>query len=285
VRQWIVGAAYDGRWMGLGSVSLGLQRTGYRKTVTRPGEPAARTDDQAWLPTATAALELSPKLALYGSYTRGLEESGIAPDSAANRTEVLPAILTSQIDAGLRWRVGANLNLVAGLFEVTKPYFAADARNVFTELGDVRHRGLEFSVAGTATPGLTLVAGAVLMRPRVTGEPVREGRIGRRALGQTGRTLTLATQYAVPGMDGLVLSFNATHRGDRVADTLNLVEVPSRTILDAGLRYTFNLGRTPALLRFTVFNLTNAYDWQIVGSGAYQVNTPRNAALFLTMDF
>lgn len=285
VSQWIAGLAYDGRWSGIGTIGLGLQRTGYRKTVARPDAAPSRTVDHAWLPTATLALDLAPKLALYGSYTRGLEESGIAPDSAANRTEVLPAILTSQADAGLRWKATERLNVVAGLFEVSKPYFAADAQNVFTELGTVRHRGVELSVAGNVADRLTLVAGAVLMRPRVTGEPVREGRIGRRALGQTGRILTLATQYALPGVEGLQLTLNVTHRGARAADTLNRVEAPARTLIDAGVRYTFKLAGTPALLRFTLVNLTNAYDWQIVGSGGYQVNQPRNATLFLTMDF
>lgn len=285
VSQWIAGLAYDGRWTGIGTIGLGLQRTGYRKTVTRPGAAPSRTVDHAWLPTATLALDVAPRLALYGSYTRGLEESGIAPDSAANRTEVLPAILTSQADAGLRWKATDRLNMVAGLFEVRKPYFAADARNVFTDLGTVRHRGVELSVAGNVADRLTLVAGAVLMRPRVMGEPVREGRIGRRALGQTGRILTLATQYALPGVEGLQLTMNVTHRGARAADTLNRVKVPARTLVDAGVRYTFKLAGTPALLRFTLVNLTNAYDWQIVGSGGYQVNQPRNATLFLTMDF
>lgn len=285
VSQWIAGLAYDGRWEGRGSISLGLQRTGYRKAVLRPGAAESRTTDHAWLPTATLALDLAPGLVAYASHTRGLEESGIAPDSAANRTEVLPAILTRQSDAGLRWKATEKLSLIAGLFDVSKPYFATDAQNLFTELGEVRHRGVELSAAGTVADGLTIVAGAVLMRPRVTGAPVREGRIGRRALGQTGRTLTLSGQYAVPGAEGLALTLAATHRGARVADTLNRVEVPARTIVDAGLRYTFKLARTPALLRFTIVNLTNAYDWQIVGSGGYQVNAPRNATLFLTMDF
>ena len=64
----------------------------------------------------------------------------------------------------------------------------------------------------------------------------------------------------------------------------NLVEVPAKTILDAGARYRMTLGRTPALVRLQVTNLTNAFDWQIVGSGGYQVNAPRSLTLFLTMD-
>lgn len=284
VTQMTGGVAYDGRWRDIGSLSLGLQRTDYRKTVDQPGEARATTNDPAWLYNASLAIEASGALAFYGSYTRGLEESGIAPDSAANRTQALPAILTRQIDAGVRWTIPGGMRLVAGVFEVTKPYFAADERNVFTELGEVRHRGLELSIAGSPLPRLTTVAGAVLMRPRVSGQPVEDGRVGNRPIGQTGRLLTFNAQYALAAIEGLSLTFNATHRGARVADSANLVEVPSRTILDAGMRHRLTLGTIPALLRLQVTNLTNAFDWQIVGSGSYQVNAPRSMTLFLTMD-
>jgi iron complex outermembrane recepter protein len=285
VRQMIAGLAYDGRWPGVGSIGLGLQRTWYRKRVDRPGSPLARTDDEAWLPNITLAAELSRRLALYGSYARGLEESGLAPDSAANRTEALPAILTSQVDAGLRWKITGSLSLVAGLFDVRKPYFAADEANVFRELGEVRHRGAELSLAGPIADGLTIVAGAVLMQPEVTGDGVTLGRVGPRPLGQPARLLTLATQYAVPGIDGLALTLNATHRSRRPGDTRNLVDLPARTQIDAGFRWRLNLGDAPALLRVQVVNLTNIYDWQLVGSGSYQVNAPRQVTLFLTVDY
>lgn len=228
---------------------------------------------------------ISKTLAIYGSYTKGLEETGLAPDSAANRTEALPAILTSQVDAGLRWKAPGRFSLVAGLFEVRKPYFAADEANVFRELGNVRHRGIELWAAGPVTDGLTLVAGAVLMQPRVTGEAVTLGRVGARPLGQPSQLLTLAAQYALRGVEGVQLTLNATHRGTRAADTRNLVELPARTILDAGVRWRFDLGDNPALLRVQLLNLTNAYDWALVGSGSYQVNATRQLTMFLTVDF
>ncbi|HEX8415275.1 MAG TPA: TonB-dependent receptor [Sphingomicrobium sp.] len=284
VRQHTIGLGYDGRWRGIGSLSLGVKRTDYRKRVERPGAAIAVTHDPAWLYNGTLAIEASTRLAFYGSYTRGIEESGIAPDSAVNRTQALPAILTTQADAGLRWTLPGGMRLVAGLFDVQKPYFAADERNVFAELGVVRHRGAELSMAGSPVDNLTVVAGAVLMRPRVTGEPVEAGRVGRRPVGQTVRLLTFNAQYAVPALQGLTLTFNASHHGDRVADTINLVQVPPQTIIGVGFRHRFELGKTPALLRFQVTNVTNAFDWQVTGSNSYQVNAPRTATLFLTMD-
>ena len=284
VTQWIAGLAYDGRWPGVGSLGVGLQRTWYRKQVDRPATPLARTDDEVWLPTFSLSAELSPRLALYGSYTRGLEESGLAPDSAANRTEALPAILTTQVDAGLRWKIAEEVSLVAGLFDLRKPYFAADEANLFRELGSVQHRGVELSLAGSVASGLTLVAGAVLMDPRVTGEGVELGRVGPRPLGQPAQTLTFSSQYELPGVPGLALTLNATHRSSRPADTRNLVDLPARTIWDAGFRWQSTIGEVPTLLRVQMVNLTNAYDWQLVGSGSYQVNGPRQLTMFLTMD-
>lgn len=284
VEQWTGGVAYDVRWRGRASLLLGLQRTDYRKTVRRPGAAEARVHDPAWLYNAAASWTATPRLALYGSLARGLEESGVAPDSAANRTQALPAIITDQWDAGVRRILPHNLRLVAGAFQVKKPYFAPDELNVFREMGSVRHRGVETSLTGSPVEGLTLVAGAVLMQPRVTGDPVAQGRIGREPVGQTERVLTLSGTWALP-VEGLSLTFAANHHGRRVADQLNRAYVPAATIYDAGFRYRFDIGETPALLRLQVTNVTNAFDWKVVSSGTFEVNAPRTAALFLTLDF
>ena len=118
----------------------------------------------------TAAAEITSRLIAYAGYVTGLEESGTAPDNAANRNEALPAIKTSQRDAGVRYAITDAVKLVAGVFDIRKPYFNLDESNRFTLLGDVINQGIEASVAGAVTPRLSIVAGAVLLRPRVTGD-------------------------------------------------------------------------------------------------------------------
>lgn len=284
VRQWSAGVGYEARWRGRGSVNVGVQRTDYRKTVARPGAPETEVHDPAWLYNAAATVNLSERLAAYASITRGLEESGVAPDSAANRTQALPAIITDQWDVGVRWALSNNLRLVAGLFDVSKPYFAADETNVFRELGLVRHRGVELSLAGSPTPDLSLVGGAVLMSPRVEGAPVEQGRIGSRPVGQTEQLLTLSGTYQLP-VEGLSFTFAANHHAARTADQLNRFEVPAATIVDLGLRYRFELVEQPALLRLQVSNVGDTFDWRVVSSGTFEVNAPRTFTLFLTVDF
>jgi iron complex outermembrane recepter protein len=285
VRQVTGGLAYEGRWRGVGELSIGVQRTDYRKNVTLPERPEAETRSDPWLYSIAGAVYLTDALALYGGYTRGLEESGVAPSSAVNRDEPLPAILTSQRDAGIRWAIRPNLRLVAGVFDVRKPYFQLDADNVFTLLGEVRNRGVELSLSGELTKGLSLVAGAVLLRPRVTGEGVELGRVGRLPVGQPARNLRLNADWQVPHLEGLSLDLGITHLSRRAATRDNLVFLPARTLIDVGGRYRFSLGPNRASLRLAITNLFDEHGFDLRGaSGAYDIINGRVAALSLGVD-
>lgn len=285
VRQWTGGLAYEGRWRGRGEISLGLQKTDYRKTVDQPALPRAVSETSPWLYSLAGAAYLSESLAVYAGYTRGLEESGVAPDNAANRNAALPAIRTRQRDAGVRWTVRPGLRVVAGVFEVEKPYFNLDERQVFTLLGDVEHRGVEASLSGQLTPRLDIVAGGVFMRPRVTGEGVTLGRVGPRPVGQPARTLQLNLDWRPPGAEGLSLDAGVTHLSQRPATRDNRVYLPARTLVDLGARYRFKADGRDASLRLRVTNLFNVHGWDLRGAGAYDLFPGRVAAIALAVDF
>lgn len=285
VRQRTAGLAYEGRWTRVGELSVGLQKTDYAKLVDQPGSSRARTSDAPWLYYATLALHLTDRAVIYGGYTRGLEETGVAPDNAVNRGEALPAARTSQRDAGIRYALTPDLKLLAGLFDVRKPYYNLDADNVFGQLGQVRHSGAELSVAGSIGERLNVVAGAVLLRARVSGEAVELGRVGPRPVGTTATTLRSTVEYRPSFLDGLSLDLAVAYDGDRVASRDNRLEVPAHTLLDLGGRYRFRIGRAPAQLRLRLENLTNEFAWRVSGSGAFQVNHARRLTGSLAVDF
>ena len=286
VRQTTLGVAYEGRWKGVGELSLGLQRADYSKTIDLPGDlPSTRAKDRPWLFNASAAAYLTNDIALYAGYTRGLEESGLAPNSAANRNEALPAIRTRQADAGIRWTISPRMKLVAGLFDVRKPYFNTDEANVYTILGDVRHRGVELSLSGNPVDNLSIVAGAVLMEPRVTGEAVELGRVGRKPLGQSATILRGNADYRMPFLPGVSLDLAVSWYGERPASRDNLVSVDPYALIDLGARYRFKLGKSPATFRVQMQNVTNAYAWSIVGSNSYGLMDKRRFTAFLAADF
>lgn len=286
VRQMTYGLAWEGRWRNVGEASLGLQKTDYRKTIALPGGvPATSTRDRPWLFNASAAAYLTDSLALYAGYTRGLEESGLAPNNAANRNEALPAIRTQQADAGLRWAINDRMKLVAGAFDVRKPYFNTDEANRFVVLGDVRHRGLEFSLAGNPVDSVSLVAGAVLMRPRVTGEAVELGRVADRPLNQSARILRGNVDYRPEFLEGLSFDAAVSNFGRRAASRDNLVILPAYTLVDLGVRYRFKIARSPAMLRLQVQNVGNTFYYDVDGSNTYGLTDGCRAFVYLAADF
>lgn len=285
IRQVSAGIGYEGRWTGVGELTLGLQKSHYRKTVLAPGVDIPATRASPWLFNAAAAVHLSSRWALYGGFTRGLEESGVAPDTAINRDEAPPALLTRQYDGGVRWAPAPGIRLVAGFFNVEKPYFNVDPDRIFRRLGEVRHRGAEISFTGEITPNLNLVAGAVLLDARVLGEAAEAGLTGERPVGSTRRTMILNAEYRPPSIPGLAFDLGINSFGDRVANSQNSLSVPASNLVNAGLRYQWQLAGRPTTIRVQLVNLLNEYVWELRGSNAFFYNAPRHVAVRLTRDF
>ena len=242
------------------------------------------TRAQPWLWNATLAVNLAKGLVAYAGYTKGLEDSGVAPEIAVNRSEAPPALITSQRDFGLRYAFGP-MRLVVGAFDVRKPYFNLNSNLFFTQLGTVRHRGVEISLAGEPLKGLNVVAGAVLMKPRVSGEAVELGLIGAKPVGRPERTANLYLDYRLPWEERLSFNLGIQYTGKRVASPDNELVVPADTIVNLGSRYRFQLSKLPATLRLQLGNMFNEYSWVVFGSGGLKRTPPRRFDATLSVDF
>ena len=283
VRQLTAGLGYEGRWRGVAELSLGIQRTFYDKNVIRPSGPLPVTKASPWLFNGTLSVIASPDLAFYAGYTKGLEESPVAPEIAVNRGEAPPAIITEQMDAGFRYKLSSALSLVAGVFDVRKPHFALDPQRVFRQLGEVRNRGIEVSLAGQLTPRLSVVLGGVFLDATVSGDAVKLGSIGRRPVGSIARSITGAVDWNLPWAKGLSVDLSIEATSDRIANAANSLVIPARYALAIGGRYRFNLFNKPATFRAQIPSVNNAYGFNNFGEGFYY-NLPRRFQLSLTMD-
>ena len=291
VRQITGGIGYEGRWLEVGELSLGLQKTDYEKNSLIPDRPSLTTKDSPWLYNATLALHLTDKLVAYGGYTRGLEESGSAPQNAVNRNSAPPALRTSQRDAGIRYAILPRLSLVAGVFDVRKPYFNLDPDRVFRELGTVRHRGIELSLAGQPIEGLSIVAGAVLLDADVSGEAVDLGVIGPKPVGTTRRVTRANLDYRLPFFDPLSVDFGINSLAGKVASARGFAELGGRqlmteplTTFDIGGRYRFKAGAAPATLRAQITNVFNVYRWNVFSNSSFRFIDTRRFLLTLATD-
>ena len=206
--------------------------------------------------------------------------------SASNAGEAQPASLTEQIDAGLRYAFRPGLTLVAGVFEVSKPYFDRDAANFFTRVGALRHRGVEMSLSGQPIEGLKVVVGTQLLQARVSGFTVDQGLIGPVPPGRTPVLVRLNGNYGPAGWRGFSLNGQVNFEDSQYANRINNFRIPSATVLDLGARYDFKAMSASASLRFDVRNVTNLYGWTVNGSaGNFMALPPRRYSVRMAADF
>lgn len=285
VKQVTPGLSYVGRWLKVGEFSVGLQKSFYRREVTVLGLAPTRTESNPWLYNGTLGLYLSDAATIYGSYTRGLEASGIAPDNAGNRGEAMPASLTQQFDAGLRYKVTQRLSLVAGVFEVKKPYFDRNATNLFTEVGSLSHRGIEMSLSGQVAPGLSIVAGAMLLRARIDASAAVASFIAPVPVGRPNRNVRLNVQYGPASWKGFSIDGQVSQDGPAYTNRANTIRLGANTTFDLGARYNFKLFDKTSSLRLRLLNVTDAYGWTVAQSGAFAPTGARRYTLQFITDF
>lgn len=286
-QQMTFGLAYGMQWPGHGSLDLSVSRAQYTKKIdfANPVLPVVVTKDTPVLVTATGSVNVTRRLSVYGGMVRGLEEALIAPDIATNRSEAPPAIRTRQFDFGVRYGVTPKLALVAGLFSVKKPYFNLDPGFRYRQLGDVDNRGVEVSLAGQLSPGLTVVAGSLFLDPKISGEAVDTGLIGDRPVGSIRRRSIanfdwrLAQGHSPWSVDVALESFSS-----RIGNAANSFSVPAGETVNLGFRYRFEIAHSSALIRVQAQNLLNDYRWQVSTSGGFTFANSRTFVAQLVMD-
>ena len=290
VRQLTGGVSYIGRWSDLAELNLGLQKTDYRLTIQQRGVNA-RTEDSPWLYNATFSVGPRPWLAFYAGATTGIEETRGPPITAVNRDDAVPASRTEQQDAGVRLAFG-RMRLVAGLFQIQRPYYSVDPAGVYRVLGDVRNRGAEVSLVGQLTERLSVVGGLVLLDAEVVGEAVDTGRVGRRPVNTADLSSRVDLEYRTHFLDSLSLTAGGQHTGATIASTAgyaelggNQLEVPAYTTLDLGARYRFTVGGKPMSARILLANIFDDRGYGVASGNSFQLRDSRRFSLQLSADF
>jgi iron complex outermembrane receptor protein len=179
--------------------------------------------------------------------------------------------------------LSAQLKLIAGVFQVEKPYFGVDGTGFFRALGTVEHRGVELSLSGSPVRNLTVVAGTRFLDARVSGPIVDAGLIGVRPVGSAKNYSVASADYVLSGTG---FSVDGTFEGisRQTGNTANTVEVGARAVLHLGGRYRFKMFGKPATLRAQIGNVFDRYGWSVVSSGAYVYNEPRRYTMYLASD-
>lgn len=283
VTQYIASLGYGLTWRDRVQLRFGVHRTRYDKTVrSTSGITSERVSNTTDF-NVSAVVNLTDRLALFGSWVTGLEESGSAPASAVNREEVLPPVQTEQVELGARYALTPRLTLIGALFDVSKPSQGFRLDRTFGVVGQVGHRGFEVSIAGEITRSTSILAGLVAFDSEVTGELVDAGLVGSNDVGvsQVVANATIVRRF------GPNWSLDATlsYLGERWVDTANSFRAPAVTTLSLGLRHRFRLGGRPADLRVLGSNLLGEEGYLVASSGLLSPVPPRTVRAVLTVSF
>lgn len=258
VRQTGIGANYNERWQGVGSLSLGVLRTDYSRTVAIAGSPSSQERTSQVLPTASLTLDAGRHATLYASYTRGLEDSANAPASATNNGEPPPATSTWQADGGVRWAPLKSVRVLLGAFEVHKAYFNLDTADRYQRLGDISTRGVEGSVTVNDAAGLKVVGGVVLLKPIIDTTLPQQGGAVVVPVGPVPRTVNFNLDYAPVSWGRWAIAAQWKSLSSRAEINSDRVELPGLSTLGFSVRSKLTLLGHPCSVRLDAANVTNA---------------------------
>lgn len=240
----------------------------------RPVEGAATRDAGSYgLPYASVVWVRSPALTLLGSYVEGLEDTGAAPPTAANRNEILAAVLASQSELGFTRRWGAS-TIGGSVFEITKPVPGIDAANVYRFVGNVRHRGAELTLATSIGSATRALAGFTALDARQDA--------GRTPAGISDRLGFMRFEHRLSQATSLTALIN--HRNGQFVGGRPELRTDAITTMDLGFRHAFDLAGRRATLNGTAANIFDEREWVATAGGVLVRNGPRTFRLALSVD-
>lgn len=271
-------------------IGAGILYSDYSKAFTDASGAKTSNESAPWLYNVGAALTVADGIEVYGSYSRGLEEAGTAPATAANANAVLEASIAAQKELGLRYRVLKDVTLILAGFETRKPQVGIQAATgAFDFLGNVRHRGIEASLSGALTPRLSTVVGAVYTDAQVSGANVAAGVIGDRPVGvPEWRAIANVTYEISPEWSADVgveyAGDQAIRSGLDAASSTQLV-TPGATFVDFGVRYRTRAARRPVTVRAQLLNAFDEFAWQPAPGETLEYAPQRSLRVLVTTAF
>lgn len=285
IGQYALGVSYGLRVGDGFNMSMGVQRTKYRKNQSGPNYPARSRQTMTWLPNASIDWRVTPNVDVFANYSEGLEENGQAPTYATNRLQVLPALKSKQYAAGVQINGDHGTDLVADYFWIEKPYFGLAEDGYYGNLGQVEHKGFEVSLSQEFGDALKVIVGGYYMDPIVSVDKRASGSIGKRAVGQPRVIGEIDANYVVPQSEHWSLDASVNFTGRRPGDVANNVHLGGFTTFRIGTRYRFDVGDANGVVRLEIQNLSNKYAWLGLGSGAYEPLEQRSISGYIAVDF
>lgn len=248
-------------WLGVRHTTLD------RGTVMTDNSNPTAYEQRVTTPWLAASYKLGGGLLAYASWGQGVESQQVPNNGLyANQGQVLPALKSTQAEAGLRGG-DAALGWQLAAFRIKRPMSNIDFCNrTFAACtgaydGDAVHRGIEGSAQWSEGPW-QLWGGLMLLDAKRRGSVAEPAANGQRPINVPDHVLRAGAAYQVPGVTGLSLRGSLSHEGRRAVVADNAVRLPSWTRVDAALRYDRRIGMTQTSWMLGIDNVFDRSYWK-----------------------
>ncbi len=260
--------------------ALGVAQPGYR--------------DDGLSPTASLLYKPQTNVTTYLTYASSLQAGDVAPAGSANVGTGLAPYRSKQVEVGVKMAL-AKLDLTAALFRIERPFANTDPTdNVFKISGDQVNKGVEFSAVGEIMEHLTFVGGITVLDSKLkgTGKAATDGKL---FVGSPKYRGNMLLEYQIPGINGLIASFDWQFSGKRPGNDVNAFYVDGYNLFDIGARYVSKIAGTNVTWRLAVNNLEDTHYWSTIspsnitgtnaGNLVAHLGSPRTVLASMSVDF
>jgi len=214
-------------------------------------------------PTGSLIFKPAVNMTTYLTYASSLQAGDIAPGTAANAGQGLAPYRSREYELGYKATI-AKVDFAAALFRIERPFANIDPTDQLFKISGLQvNKGLELSAVGEVISGLTLYGGVQLLDARLehTPLPTTNDKLYVGAPKVKGNVLL---EYRIPGIAGLVATFDYQFNGTRDANDTNSFTLAGYNLFDLGARYTSNILSKPVTWRLAVDNVTDRRYWSTV---------------------
>lgn len=272
--------SFGERWQAL----IGARYIDFTNLVTAPAATPVRYQKYSIVPNYGLIFKPADGFMIYADYTRGLEQSGVAPAYAQNAGETLAPLVSKQYELGAKARIAGGVNVALAAFEITKTLEFVNDNLIFVQDGQQRHRGVELSANGILWQNLTLYGGVSRLFTELmdTNDASANGKSTQNA---PDWQASLSFDYRIPAVRGLFLNGTVLYVDERAVNASNSIVAPGFTTLDLGARYVRSLFDRSVVFRLNVRNVADRRYWASAESSGVFPGAPRTGYFSVQVEF
>ncbi len=234
--------------------------------------------------TFSGSVMVKPRewLAVYGSYIEGLENARVAPSTAVNAGESLPAATSEQWEFGVKAQIKPGVLATLAWFDIDQESSYLNTANVFVLDGEANYQGVELGFSGEIFDGVSVYASALWLETEQVSGSANIGNDIQNAPPFSG---SIFVEYRPESFSQLALSGGIFRVGERAGNAQNTFYVPGYTTFDLGANYTTDIfGRETT---FTLFweNITEKRYWAAAGSSLIAPGLPSTIRMSASVSF